>query len=37
VLTEGEYFTTQRKLIRRALTASGIAARIDALVEKLLA
>jgi hypothetical protein len=36
-LTEGEYFTTQRKLIRRALTESGIAAKIDALVETLLA
>ncbi len=36
-LTAGEYFTTQRKLIRRALTESGIAARIDALVETLLA
>jgi len=36
-LNEAEYFTTQRKLIRRALTESGIAAKIDALVEKLLA
>ncbi len=36
-LTEGEYFTTQRKLIRRALSESGVAAKIDALVERLLA
>jgi hypothetical protein len=36
-LTEGAYFTTQRKQIRNALAASRIAARIDALVEELLA
>jgi hypothetical protein len=36
-LDEVDYFTTQRKAIRMALAASGIARRIDALVERLLA
>jgi hypothetical protein len=36
-LKEGAYFTTHRRAIREALTASGIAGRIDALVEQLLA
>ena len=36
-LTEGAYFTTHRRAIRDALKASGIAAKIDALVERLLA
>jgi hypothetical protein len=36
-LEEGAYFTTHRRGIRDALAASGIAARIDALMEQLLA
>ncbi|HUC09285.1 MAG TPA: hypothetical protein VL985_02530, partial [Stellaceae bacterium] len=35
-LREGTYFTSQRRAIRVALTADGIAARIDALVTRLL-
>ena len=35
VLQEGAYFTTQRRTIRDALDASGISARLDALVARI--
>ena len=35
-LTEGAHFMRQRRMIRDALAADGIAARIDALVTRLL-
>ena len=35
-LREGAHFTSQRRAIRAALAADGIAARIDALVTRLL-
>jgi hypothetical protein len=35
-LREGAHFTSQRRAIRAALTANGIAGRIDALVTRLL-